>query len=124
MLLEKQLKNVFIKHDKVTGEVIPQNAPKQYLILVVYNDDTECKTFELFIGREDVTEYLVANIDQIDILKTHVMSETMTLKNAVTAYSFLRVIRESGVELEIDPDEFLDEGVDGDTIYNEDNKVE
>jgi hypothetical protein len=89
---------VIARINKETGEEI--EVPKQYLLLLFFDNaesnDME-KTFEIIDGKESTFRYIlgVINGDQnINLMESRVMSESLPLNKSITLYSFLRLYLE------------------------------
>jgi hypothetical protein len=91
MIIQK-LKQIVTRVNPETGEETAPKRRKQYLLLLYYTDEgnsDDNKTFEIITGRNDTFDFLFRNMESIDLLKSHVMSQTVSLEKAITAYSFI-----------------------------------
>jgi len=98
-MIIKPLMQIVTRINPLTGkEEAPKTPPelKQYLLLLHFIEDTnkEAKDFEIITGRKETFDYLLENIDSIDLTQSHVMSQNTPLENAITVYSFLRLCLE------------------------------
>lgn len=83
--------------DRTTGEEIKPNKEiqKAYIVLAyLYDNDEEVRTFDIVRGRDNVVDTIVSNYimqyDICDLFESAIISETVTPKNSVSFYSFIR----------------------------------
>lgn len=111
MIIEK-LKTVVGRLNPLTGKVEPPKMPKKYMLLLDYIDDSSVKEGKIFEAeivdnRDEAFKTLFNNMEGIDLLTSHVMSQTMTMENAMCAYTFLRLyFEEYATQEQVDELEF------------------
>ena len=69
---------------------------KEYLLLLYVTDDSgdsDEQRFEIIIGREATYQYIKDMIDGMDINKSRVVVTDVTLKDALTVYQFMILIK-------------------------------
>lgn len=69
---------------------------REYLLLLYITDDSgesDNQIFEIITGREATYQYIKDMIDGMDINKSKVMVTDVTLKEALTIYQFMMVIK-------------------------------
>jgi len=97
MIIEK-LKQIVSRVNPETGKAVAPQQEKQYLLLIFYIDNTtksgDEKSFEILTGRKATFTFLFENLDSIDLMQSHVMSQNVPLINAITAYTFMRLCLE------------------------------
>lgn len=83
------------------GKVITPSNLKTYLLLIYYRDDegNEQRTFEVITGRKFVVQrildYAVEYNDTVNNFKSMVISESVTMDQAISFYSFVRLCLEN-----------------------------
>jgi hypothetical protein len=111
-MLVKQLQQIVTRLNPLTGKPEAPKQEKQYLLLLFYNTsaEEEDKTFELITGRKETFIFLFENLDSIDHIKSHIVSQTVTIESAISTYSFMRLCLEHHMsEEEKDEIEFNEE---------------
>ena len=63
---------------------------REYLILLVYYDEELPNTYQGFIGRQNVFDYLKSIAEEIDIEQSLILVETVEFKNAINIYEFMK----------------------------------
>lgn len=117
-MIIKPLKQIVSRINPETGkETAPKHqGEKQYLLLLYYNDGNATgqeKSFEIITGRNDAFKHIFDELDSIDLLQSHVMSQTVALEKAITAYTFLRFCLEEHMsEQEKDEIEFNEDSLE------------
>ena len=75
-------------------EKLPEE--KQYVLLLYFVSTGNDKTFEVITGRSATREYLIDNIDEIDIIDSYVLVEDVpfkdTVENNINVLKFLNII--------------------------------
>lgn len=97
MPLFKQLISVIQKVDVTTGEPIPFEGEKPYLLLLrpfgsVDENTPEDEPYEAipFRGRNSVLVFLASNLYAYDIVNSYVLTGNIKITEAISIYSFLR----------------------------------
>lgn len=100
------------RHDQLEP---PEN--REYLLLLVYNDEELEDTYQGILGRQEAFDYITSNADIIDMNKSMILSETTKLKDMWSVLHFVKKCIEndmvknpnnfdySGYELIIEDDE-------------------
>lgn len=96
-MLIKPLKQIIARIDPTTGKEVAPKVEKQYLVLIHYldtdNEATE-KSYEIIRGRIETAKFLLNELENIDLLQSHVIAQNLSLEKALTVYSFLRLCLE------------------------------
>lgn len=126
-MLAKPLINVLIKHDEEGNKIESPKPDKQYLLLIVFNElngEDSDRTFIVITGRKETSEYIKDHIEEIDIVKSQILSETSTFMNSVSIYTFMRFYEENiEHDEEFNIEEYLEDDIDGDMLFTDDSAV-
>lgn len=93
-LVKKLIDVVSVRNDN--GEIQkPKNNLKAFLILsYIYDEefDEEIRTFDVVRGNNEAVRLIFDNrIENVDIFKSQVISETITPRQSISIYSFIRL---------------------------------
>lgn len=105
MLVNTKTKEVYIYY----AEELSPSEEREYLILMVYNDDTMDNMYQGMVGRQETFDYIVENADLLDFDKSMIMAECTKLKDMITIYEFTKMcIDQETVEnpTGFDPDDY------------------
>jgi len=108
--LFKQFRSPLYKLDEEGNKIQPEQI-KKYLLLLYYHEDSEQpieKNFEILTGREKAYNYIKENIDDIDVLESHILVDTKTLYGAVTIYGFMKHMEKFFEDNDFDIEEYLE----------------
>ena len=64
---------------------------REYLLLLVYNDEGLDDSYQGILGRQEVFDYIVQNADVIDINKSMILSETTKMKDMWSVMKFMKM---------------------------------
>ena len=87
MLVNTLTKEVYIYYP----EQLAPSEEREYLILMVYNDESMDNTYQGMVGRQETFDYLVENAEILDFDRTMIMAETTKLKDMITIYEFMKM---------------------------------
>lgn len=115
ILVNTKTKEIYIYY----AEELAPSEEREYLILMVYNDDDMENAYQGMVGRQETFNYIVENAELLDFDKSMIMAETTKLKNMITIYEFVKMcIDQETVEnpTGFDPDDYgseinVEEGV-------------
>lgn len=96
-------------------EPVELDKDRKYLLLLEFHD--EVQVFEFKKGRVEIYEYLKSIVEDIDLIKSKIISEKATIDKRISVYEFLKFVSEK-----LDDDFNVDNYIDGDYIggdYNE-----
>lgn len=74
------------RHDELSP---PED--REYLLLLVYNDESAIDTFLGITGRQEVFDYIVRIADLIDFGASKIMAETTKLKDLWSVFKFMKM---------------------------------
>ena len=74
------------RHDELSP---PED--REYLLLLVYNDESLIDTFIGISGRQEVFNYIVRMADMIDFEKSKILAETTKLKDLWSIHKFMKM---------------------------------
>ena len=74
------------RHDELSPP-----TDREYLLLLVYNDESLMDTFLGISGRQDVFDYIVNNAELIDFVESKILAETTKMKDMWTVYKFMKM---------------------------------
>ena len=74
------------RHDELTP---PED--REYLLLLVYNDETVENSYLGISGRQEVFNFIVNNAEYIDCVESKIMAETTKMKDMWTLYQFAKM---------------------------------
>ena len=89
-------------------ELIPPDQ-KEYLILLVYNDDGLDDSYQGILGRQEAFDYIVKNAEIIDMNKSMILSESTKMKDMWTVLKFTKMCINNQIvknETGFDPKEY------------------
>lgn len=92
-MLIKRYVSPIIKYDDEGKVIEPQRSPesKQYLLLMFFKESTQReKTFEIITGRQEVYDFIKENIEDLDIINSHILVEGVALEECANVYSFMK----------------------------------
>jgi hypothetical protein len=96
--------NLFIKASKKLIDGINPSKPEEREYIILYTDlgyedpdDEFPMRWEAIIGRNNTYETIKANVDVIDIDKSIVLTENVTLKDSLTVREFMNHMKNSGI---------------------------
>lgn len=90
------LQDAFVRVDKETGKPIEKQKnveEKQYVLLLYFNEDEREKTFEVFTGRSTTRDFIINNIESINVELSRVLVEDVPFKNSLSVFEFMRHIQ-------------------------------
>ena len=64
---------------------------KEYLILLVYNDEDIEDSYQGILGRQEAFDYIVKNADIIDMNKSMILAETTKMKDMWSVLKFTKM---------------------------------
>ena len=64
-------------------------SKNHYVGLPVYNEEQE-NTYQGFVGRQTVFDYIKSIADEIDLDKSLILTETVQYKDAINIYDFMK----------------------------------
>lgn len=103
---------IYIDKNSDTIQIIKHKelAPpeqREYLLLLVYHDEELENTFQGYIGRQNVFDFIKSIIEEIDIEKSLIIAETVQFKDALNIYEFMKecilndmVLNDDGFDIE------------------------
>ena len=92
---------------------------REYVLLLEYHNNDLSNVFQGIIGRQETFDYIKSIIEEIDIEKSIILTETVQLKDALNIYEFMKecilngtVINDDGFDIEeynvtIDDDNYI-----------------
>ena len=63
---------------------------RQYLVLLEYYNEEQENTYQGFVGRQTVFDYIKSIADEIDLDKSLILTETVQYKDAINIYDFMK----------------------------------
>lgn len=63
---------------------------RQYLVLLEYYDEELQNTYQGFVGRQTVFDYIKSIAEEIDLNKSLILTETVQYKDAINIYDFMK----------------------------------
>ena len=63
---------------------------REYLVLLHYYDEEITNTYQGFIGRQTVFDYLKSIAEEIDLEQSLILTETVEYRNAINVYDFMK----------------------------------
>jgi hypothetical protein len=64
---------------------------REYLILLVYNDENIPYTYQGMVGRQETFDYIVENAEIINFDESKILAETTKLKDMISLYAFVKM---------------------------------
>lgn len=106
----EEFRSPFVKAE----EVIDKSKMKYLVLMYLTVDDVEEATFSIYTGRMETYENLKGLVENLDLMKSKVLTERVGLKDAISVYEFLKHVSDTT------QDSFdVDEYVIGDVDINE-----
>lgn len=106
----EEFRSPFVKAE----EVIDKSKMKYLVLMYLTVDDVEEATFSIYTGRMETYENLKGLVENLDLIKSKVLTERVGLKDAISVYEFLKHVSDTT------QDSFdVDEYVIGDVDINE-----
>lgn len=106
----EEFRSPFVKAE----EVIDKSKMKYLVLMYLTIDDVEEATFSIYTGRMETYENLKGLVENLDLIKSKVLTERVGLKDAISVYEFLKHVSDTT------QDSFdVDEYVIGDVDINE-----
>ena len=105
MLVNTLTKEVYIYY----AEELSPSEEREYLILMVYVDDTMDNAYQGMVGRQETFDYIVENAELLDFDKSMIMAESTKMKDMITIYEFMKMcIDQDAVDNStgFDPDDY------------------
>lgn len=80
----------------------------EFCIMFKYADDNdnEIKDWEIIIGRKNMYEFIMDNIESMDIDESYIINQNITFKDKLTVYEFVKYIIEEGGHYQSDSNTF------------------
>lgn len=103
---------IFVReYSRALREIAPENPEtRQYVILIVGFSDEEIYEWVAVEGRTNAYEYIKSHIYTINVKESIVLTENVSLKDALTVYQFVKYLKNGGiVDDDFDVDEFESE---------------
>ena len=63
---------------------------RQYLVLLEYYNEELQNTYQGFVGRQNVFDYIKSIVEDIDLDKSLILTETVQYKDAINIYDFMK----------------------------------
>ena len=83
---------------------------REYLVLLVYYDESLSNSFPGIIGRQNAFDYIKSMIEEINIEESIILTETVEFKDALNIYEFMKECILNGIvenEDGFDVDEYV-----------------
>jgi len=68
---------------------------KKYILLLISNEDEDDKTWKEFLGRDSLVEYIKQIVEDVDIKHSLVLTENVSIKDAINIYEFMKYMYET-----------------------------
>lgn len=72
-------------------EELAPSEEREYLLLMVFNDEELDNTYQGIVGRQETFDYIVENAEILDFDKSMIMAETTKMKDMITIYEFMKM---------------------------------
>ena len=109
ILVNTRTKEIRVYHP----EELDPPEKREYLILMVYNDDLEeagvQNTYQGMVGRQETFDFIIQYAGMLDFDKSMILAETTKMKDMISIYKFMKMcIDQEAVEnpTGFDPDDY------------------
>lgn len=92
---ENEREKIDKEYEEQKKELYKKNKKKYYALMIAPDDD-ETKTWEKFIGRDSIVDFLEEAIknEEIDVEKSLVLIEDLPIGKSLNVYKFMKEMQE------------------------------
>lgn len=86
--------------DPITKERIDAKEEKRYLLLITWasnSSGSDITEWRRIIGKKDAIDFIFANIEELELEDSFILSESASVSQAWSLYTFIRFMKEQGV---------------------------